>query len=167
MNSPVSNTRNNLACSSSGISAISSKNKVPPAARSNTPLCSRIAPVNAPFTCPNNSLSKILAFKAAQLIAIKTCACRWLRACTACATNSLPLPDSPRTKTGNSVIATRSIMEYICCICGESLWKNSAKLFCAWADGVSVCDDTVATLGCRKNKHPVKSAVWTRIFKLW
>jgi len=39
-----------------GISPISSRKTVPPAPDSNNPIFVAVAPVNAPFSCPNNSL---------------------------------------------------------------------------------------------------------------
>ena len=48
-------------------SPISSRNKVPPAASSNFPFFCATAPVNAPLSCPNNSLSRRLSGSAAQL----------------------------------------------------------------------------------------------------
>src|SRR6516225_5457487 len=47
-----------LCLHASGTSAISSRNKVPPSASSKRPGLSFSAPVNAPLTCPKNSLSK-------------------------------------------------------------------------------------------------------------
>src|SRR5262247_229686 len=56
-NSPSCNTRKSFACSFNGKSPTSSKNIVPPSANSNRPTCRPVAPVNAPFSCPNSSLS--------------------------------------------------------------------------------------------------------------
>jgi hypothetical protein len=47
---------------------ISSRNKVPPSASSNLPSLSRVAPVNAPSSWPNSSLSSRLSATAAQLM---------------------------------------------------------------------------------------------------
>ena len=47
--SAVSSTRRSFGCSSSGSSPISSRNSVPPSARSNAPVRSACAPVNAPL----------------------------------------------------------------------------------------------------------------------
>ena len=49
------------------ISAISSKKIVPPCASSNRPMRVAVAPVNAPRSCPNNSLSSSVSGMAAQL----------------------------------------------------------------------------------------------------
>ena len=48
-NSPSWMTRSSLVCSSSGISPISSRNRVPPSANSKRPICRASEPVNAPF----------------------------------------------------------------------------------------------------------------------
>src|SRR6267154_2627075 len=56
-NSLSCSTRRSLVCNSRGISPISSKKIVPPLATSKRPMRCAIAPVNAPFSCPNSSLS--------------------------------------------------------------------------------------------------------------
>ena len=61
-----SSTRSSLGCSSSGSSPISSRNSVPPSASSNGPRRMRVAPVNAPRSWPNSSLSNTLAAIAPQ-----------------------------------------------------------------------------------------------------
>jgi hypothetical protein len=45
--------RNSFTCASSGSSPISSRNSVPPSASTNLPTCRSVAPVKAPFSCPN------------------------------------------------------------------------------------------------------------------
>ena len=55
--SPVSSTRRSFACCCKEIFAISSRKSVPWCANSKHPIRSALASVNAPFTCPNNSLS--------------------------------------------------------------------------------------------------------------
>ncbi len=69
MNVPVSSTRSSFTCSSSGISVISSRNSVPPLARSKKPLCWRSAPVKLPFSWPKISLSIRFGEIAPQLTA--------------------------------------------------------------------------------------------------
>jgi len=65
---PSSRNRSNLAWSGRLISAISSRKMVPPSASSTRPgFCFR-APVNAPFSWPNNSLSSRVSGMAAQLM---------------------------------------------------------------------------------------------------
>src|SRR5712664_1911539 len=65
-NSLSCSTRSSLVCSSRGISPISSRKIVPPLATSNRPMRCAIAPVNAPFSCPNSSLSSKPVGMAAQ-----------------------------------------------------------------------------------------------------
>ncbi len=48
-----SSVRSNFTCNPAGISAISSRNSVPPRAASNMPTCCATAPVKLPFSCPN------------------------------------------------------------------------------------------------------------------
>ena len=64
---PFSSTRSSLACNSSGSSPTSSRNSVPPSATSNRPLSRVNAPVYAPFSRPNSSLSISGPGNAAQL----------------------------------------------------------------------------------------------------
>ena len=94
-----SNTRRNFAWMAGDISPTSSKNSVPPSAASNFPTVFAVAPVKAPFSWPNNSLSSSDSDSAAQFIVTSGPAdrrlCRWI----ALATNSLPTPLSPRTRT--------------------------------------------------------------------
>ena len=79
MNVPVSSTRNSLTCRSSGISVISSRNRVPPSASSHKPARSRSAPVNAPRTCPKSSESINSDGIAPQLTATNAPEARLLR----------------------------------------------------------------------------------------
>ena len=80
---------------------------MPPSASSNRPVCRAIAPVNAPFSWPNSSLSTSPAGRAAQLILISGLSRRWLAEWIARAISSLPVPVSPWIKTVASVGATR------------------------------------------------------------
>ena len=66
-NSPVSSTRSSLACTSSGSSPISSRKSVEPSATSKRPTWRVRAPVKAPFSWPNSSLSTSPDGSAAQL----------------------------------------------------------------------------------------------------
>ena len=84
---------------SGDISATSSRKIVPPLAISNAPGFSFTEPVNAPFSWPNNSFSRISLGSAAQLSAKKGPLERSLLLCSARATSSLPVPDSPRMST--------------------------------------------------------------------
>src|ERR1035437_8698865 len=58
-NSRCCKTRSSLACRGGGSSPISSRKTVPPSATSSLPFLVAIAPVKAPFSCPNNSLSRV------------------------------------------------------------------------------------------------------------
>ncbi|MNG00438.1 hypothetical protein D3C84_833740 [compost metagenome] len=61
------NTRSSLTCIGNGMSPISSRNRVPPLASSKRPARLVIAPVKAPFSWPNSSLSSNSAGIAPQL----------------------------------------------------------------------------------------------------
>ncbi len=63
-----SRNRSSLACSSGTISPISSRNTVPPSADSSSPRFCRSAPVNAPRSCPNNSLSSSVSGSAEHVM---------------------------------------------------------------------------------------------------
>ena len=78
------------------MSPISSRNSVPVVAASNLPFRSPTAPVNAPLTCPNISLSISSLGMAAQLSSMNGRSRRGERAWTAPAMSSLPVPLSPR-----------------------------------------------------------------------
>ena len=58
-----------LGLKSPPASAISSRNSMPPEARSKHPMLAAIARVNEPFSWPNSSLSTRLSAKALELIA--------------------------------------------------------------------------------------------------
>ena len=66
-NSPASSTRSSFTCRSTGSSPISSRKSVERSAISNRPTCRDSAPVKAPFSRPNNSLSMSPDGSAAQL----------------------------------------------------------------------------------------------------
>ena len=97
-----------LACISTGSSPISSRQRVEPWATSNRPTCRVSAPVNAPFSRPNNSLSIKLAGRAAQLTVISGRSLRGLMLWMAAAISSFPVPVSPRMRTVVFVGATCS-----------------------------------------------------------
>jgi hypothetical protein len=88
-----------LACSDSGSSPISSKNKVLPSACSNQPARAAAAPVKAPRSWPNSSLSNRVSGMAEQLTLMNGRARRPLARCTALANSSLPVPESPSSNT--------------------------------------------------------------------
>ena len=109
VSSPSCSTRSSLACVASAMSPISSRKSVPPWADSNSPLRSPTAPVKAPRTCPNSSLSISSLGMAAQLSLRKGRSRRAERAWMARATSSLPVPLSPQTNTRQRVGAAISI----------------------------------------------------------
>ncbi|EWS52562.1 hypothetical protein X551_04651 [Methylibium sp. T29] len=100
-------TRSSLPCAGSGRLLISSRNSVPPWARSKRPGREWSAPVKAPFSTPNSSDSTRSGGIAAQLIDTIGCSCRRLTECSARAKRSLPTPLSPRNSTVESVTPTR------------------------------------------------------------
>ena len=64
-----SSTRSRSSWSLGEMSPISSRKSVPPCADSNLPLRRAIAPVKAPFSWPNSSLSSSVSVRAAQFMA--------------------------------------------------------------------------------------------------
>ena len=106
MNSPLSSTRSSLACNSTGISPISSRNSVPLSASSNSPFLSFVAPVKLPARWPKSSLSSSSLEKAEQLTATNASLARGPAWWIACAKTSLPVPVSPVSSTDVSVAAT-------------------------------------------------------------
>jgi hypothetical protein len=94
-----------LACTSTLISPISSRKSVPRSARPNRPLRAS-APVYAPRTAPNSSLSASVFGIAAQLTGTNGPSrplCSWIAA----ATSSLPTPVWPRINVGALLGADR------------------------------------------------------------
>ncbi len=65
-----------------------------------------MAPVKAPFSCPNRALSTSPSGMAAQLMEMNGPSCRGLPSWMARATSSLPVPDSPSSSTVALVGAT-------------------------------------------------------------
>ena len=109
MISPPSSTRSSLAWTPPGSSPISSRKSVPEVARSKAPRRAFRAPVNAPRSCPNRSLSTRPSAMPPQLTATKASPCRRLRRCSSLATSSLPVPLSPSTRTALGMSASLSI----------------------------------------------------------
>ena len=89
-------------------------------AYSNLPSLRRCAPVKAPFSKPNSSLSSSSDGSAAQLTLTKGRSTRLESRCSARATSSLPVPLSPRTSTVMSVSATCSMISRTSRIFGSS-----------------------------------------------
>ena len=80
---------------------------MPPSAAWNSPLCAWIAPVNAPRAWPKSSDSSRSPGIAPQLTATNGLSFRGLAWWIARASNSLPVPDSPKISTLASESATR------------------------------------------------------------
>ena len=110
VNSPDWRTRSSRVWASSGMSPISSRNNVPPAACSKRPAARAAAPVNAPRSWPNSSASISSRGIAAMLIATNGAARRGPRSWSARATSSFPVPDSPRIMTVSVVGTTRAMV---------------------------------------------------------
>ena len=115
-NMPFSSTRSSLTCSFGLMSPISSRKIVPPSASRKRPTREQIAPVNAPRSWPNISLSRRSSGIAPQCTGTSRCNRRRLRAWIACATSSLPVPLSPVTSTVAFVPATRRTMSNTACM---------------------------------------------------
>ena len=107
--SPFCSARSSLACTSSGSSPTSSRNRVPPLAASKRPGRSATAPENAPLAWPNSSLSASDSGRAAQFTCTSGLARRRDSRCTRCANSSLPTPVSPSSRMGSSESDTTSI----------------------------------------------------------
>src|SRR5438445_8695744 len=107
-NSRSCSTRRSFVWRSSGISPTSSRKTVPALASSNRPMRCVIAPVNAPFSWPNSSLSSNPVGIAAQFSFTKAFERRGLRLWIARAISSFPVPVSPEIRTVESVGATVS-----------------------------------------------------------
>ena len=75
-------------------------------AASKRPVRLLTAPVNAPRTWPNSSLSSRLSLSAPQLTRTNGPLARWLSRWIAVAIISLPLPVSPSSSTEAFVLAT-------------------------------------------------------------
>ena len=97
--SRASRARSSFGCSSSGSSPISSRKTVPPSAASKAPTRSRSAPVKAPRTCPNSSLSTSAGEMAPQSTMMNGLSARRPRLTISVATSSLPVPLSPWMST--------------------------------------------------------------------
>jgi hypothetical protein len=103
-------TRNSLTCMCNGRSAISSRNRVPPSADWMSPFLSLTAPVKLPRLCPKSSLSMSSVGIAPQFTGTKGPSRRGPLSWISFATNSLPVPDSPKMCTGAWLRATRAII---------------------------------------------------------
>ena len=162
-NWPSCNTCSSLAWRGSGSSLISSRKMVPLLASSNLPGFSRWAPVKAPRSYPNSSLSKSSLGSAAEFTFTKGRSRRWERRCSRSATISLPTPLSPQTRTVTSVGATRPIRS--CTVRMARLLENAspqrsrlssspALSAGSFASGLVAC---VAVAGCPGRVMPALS----------
>jgi len=132
-----------------GMSAISSRKTVPPSAASSLPILRAYAPVKAPFSWPNSSLSSRPSGMPAQLMATNGLSARRLWEWMLRATSSLPVPLSPRISTVESVgaiLRTRPSTERMAAdgatTSGKSAWASmrpsaSVTQFRAWAMGAT------------------------------
>ena len=106
INSPLSSTRSKRAWVGKGNSPTSSRKIVPPSASPKYPFRSPIAPVKAPFSCPNSSESMVPSGIAPQFTAIYWPCLRRLYWWIIWGKLSLPTPLSPVISTDKSVGAT-------------------------------------------------------------
>ena len=120
-NSPSCRTRSSLACDASCRSPTSSRKIVPPSASSNLPRRSAAAPVNAPFSWPNSSLSISSVGIAAQFTFTNGPAANGLSRWMCAASSSLPVPDSPISSTRTSDRAT-------CVACCTALLEHAGPI---------------------------------------
>jgi hypothetical protein len=88
-----------FACRLKGMSAISSKKRVPLLHTSKKPILSAIAPVKEPFLWPKNSLSRSVSVIALLLTAQNRLSFLILEWCIIRAMFSFPVPLSPVIKT--------------------------------------------------------------------
>ncbi len=86
---------------------------MPPFASSNAPARALVAPVNAPFSCPNSSLSISVPTTAAQSTTMYGAGARGDSVCSVRAIMSLPVPVSPSISTVASVGAIFSTIPKI------------------------------------------------------
>ena len=89
---------------------------MPPEASTNLPVCFSVAPVNAPFSCPNSVDSTRFSGIAPQFTATNGFARRSPEPWMARAINSLPTPDSPSISTGMSDVVAFSAVRRTCCM---------------------------------------------------
>ena len=108
--------RRSLTCAAGGSSPTSSRNSVPPDASTNLPVWRSVAPVKAPFSCPNRSDSTRLSGMAPQLTATKGFARRSPLPWMARAISSLPTPDWPSISTGIAELAAFSAVRSTACM---------------------------------------------------
>ena len=126
MNLPPSRTRRRSACTSMGISPISSRKSVPPSAWRKSPSVRSTAFVNAPLSCPKNRSSRRSFVTLAQLNGTNGILALGLLLWIWFATVSLPVPLSPRISTrARSHFATRLIRS--CSVVITGLFPMSSR----------------------------------------
>ena len=141
-------TRSILTCSESGMSPISSRNNVPPLASSNMPFFRLTAPVKAPFSYPNSSLSSRFSGTPPMFIATNGPSLAADQAWISRATTSLPVPLSPVMRTvalEGAIFLTISLM----CIIGALSPTNepcSSSLALAFSTMLRRLDDSTRLL---------------------
>ena len=118
--SPFWSTRSSFACPAGERLPISSRKSVPPFADSNRPMRSRVAPVNAPASAPNNSLSSNWSGSAPAFTFTKAVFRRPEFAWMISAIFSLPAPFGPVISTGTSAAATCNASVTTRCIAADS-----------------------------------------------
>ena len=120
------------------MSPISSKNNVPPLACSNRPILLSTAPVNEPFSCPNNSDSTNSLGISAIFKAINGISCLGLFLWSDFAINSFPVPDSPCIRTVAIVFESFPIDLNTFCIAFDSpIISNLVSFFKPFVFGFS------------------------------
>ncbi|MNN49137.1 hypothetical protein D3C81_1636460 [compost metagenome] len=127
---------------------------MPPSAASTRPARPALAPVNAPFSWPNSSDSIRLSGMAAQFTEIIGAFARFDRLCSARATSSLPVPDSPWINTLESVGATLRILLYRSCIGGQEPMMPISPLL------LSTADLPLPLVGLLATASPAAGADW-------
>src|SRR3989475_1531716 len=105
-----SSTRSSFTWVAGAISPTSSRKTVPPSASSKRPSRCSAAPVKAPFSWPNSSLSSSVSGIAAQFTATNGLLRRGERSWIPRATSSFPVPDSPSIRTVDVTGAICSIL---------------------------------------------------------
>ena len=139
MYSPLSRILSNLTWVERGSSPTSSKKIVPPSATSKYPLLLLVAPVKAPFSCPNSSESIVPSGIAPQLTAIYfacfLCEYWWI----ILGIFSLPTPLSPVTRTEMSEFETW--IDFSRALFSFSLFPIIPNLcFTDWIDSILDCN---------------------------
>ena len=148
-------TRKRIACWSRGMSPISSRKSVPPAAISNFPgRPPFLAPVNAPSAYPNSSLEISSLGSAAQFKAMNGPLRLGLWLWTAWANNSLPVPLSPRIRMLDVPIAACLAASMVVLITGLCPMM-SEKWKLAWALLNRLISFLILVMGLKKMTVPL------------